>query len=160
MIYNDKLKKSNGGIFVSCIDVMMIYTLKYCVCTELFIFNNTVTYEFHCFFYSLYRPQASTGRSDVLTAFTMRLIQYKEVHRELILTQSLVSELITTSLWAQNSKGFLAYHCFNYRERTSRRSLAAWEPTCLGENYTVCLQNTCGILTKMSYNLLLLPLMQ
>ncbi len=37
------------------------------------------------------------------------------VRGELGLTQSLVSELITTSLWAKNSKGFLAYHRFNYR---------------------------------------------
>ncbi|TNN51126.1 hypothetical protein EYF80_038647 [Liparis tanakae] len=50
---------------------------------------------------------------------------------ELSLTQSPVSEPITTSLWAKSAKRFLAYHRFNYSgwEEGGRRSPAAREAT-------------------------------
>lgn len=76
-----------------------------------------------------------------------------EVHGELSLTQSLVSELITTSLWAKNSKGFLAYHCFNYRGGEEKGlHTAVWlhgrKLHRLGRNPTGCLQGTCSVLKK------------
>lgn len=111
--------------------------------------------------------QTKAEGSDVLTAFIERLIQYwhvnnKGVHRELILTQSLVSELITTSLWAKNPKGFLAYHCFSYREKTSHRSLTVWEQNALSgiELYSLSARYMYGILTKTYCNTLLLPLIK
>lgn len=65
------------------------------------------------------------------------------VRRELGLTRSRVSELITTSLWAKNSKGFLAYHCFNYRGGEESRHTAVWlhgrKQLCLRRNYAGCL---------------------
>lgn len=68
-----------------------------------------------------------------------------EIRGELGLTQVLVSELITTSLWAKNSKGFLAYHRLNYRGgewRGRGHHTAVWQHGrkrhCLGRNYTCC----------------------
>lgn len=67
------------------------------------------------------------------------------VRGELGLTRSRVSELITTSLWAKNSKGFLAYHRFNYRGgEESGHHTAVWlhgrkQPR-LRRNYAGCLQ--------------------
>lgn len=78
------------------------------------------TDKFYFFFYSGF--PLNEGQHSRVRGHDRRLrwglywhINGMGVHRELGLTQSLVSELITTSLWAKNSKGFLAYHCFNYR---------------------------------------------
>lgn len=86
------------------------------------------------------------------------------VRGELGLTQSLVSELITTSLWAKNSKGFLAYHCFNYRGGEEKgHHTAFWlhgrKRHRLGRNCTGCLQGIHVQFSRWCYcNPLLFPL--
>lgn len=81
-----------------------------------------------CFFFCYGFPSSKVRGCDMSLRWGLYWhINGVTVCGELGLTQSEASELITTSLWAKNSKGFLAYHCFNYRGGKDRgHHTAVW----------------------------------